>query len=49
MPAAYDLSNRHSYRLMQGRLGIYDKYHDPNKVIDKNLKGLENQQIRLQH
>lgn len=49
MPAAYDLSNHHSYRLMQGRLGIYDKYHDPNKVIDKNLKGLENQQIRLQY
>jgi hypothetical protein len=23
--SGYDLSNQHTYRLMQGRLGVYDK------------------------
>ena len=43
MPISYN----QNFRLLQGRLGIYDKYTDPNKVIDNNLTGLNNQQTRL--
>ncbi len=25
MASGYDLSNKHTYRLLQGRLGVYDK------------------------
>ena len=49
MPAAYDLSNRHSYRLMQGRLGIYDKYKSHDTVLDSNLTGIKNQEMRLNY
>ena len=48
MPRGYNLSNQTSYRLMQGRLGIYDKYNS-EKILDTSLKGIENQDIRIKH
>ena len=45
----YDLSEKLSYRLMQGRLGIYDKYHSHDTVLDPKLRGVKNQDMRLNH
>ena len=40
MASGYDISSRHTFRLMQGRLGTYDKMpYDANK-IDPAIKGL---------
>ena len=43
MPRGYDLSEKLGYRLMQGRLGIYDKYYSHDTVLDSKLIGIENQ------
>ena len=34
---------------MQGRLGMYDKYSSDNIILDTNIKGIKNQEIRLNH
>jgi hypothetical protein len=45
--SGYDLSNKHTFRLMQGRLGTYDKYkYDPN-ATDPEIDGIDNQLTRL--
>ena len=46
MGNGFNLSNNISYRLMQGRLGIYDKYH-ANTKIDSSIHGVQNQNTRL--
>ena len=47
MSSGYDYSNRNPYRLMQGRLGIYDKRpYDPTK---NSVEGIEEQSKRLRH
>jgi hypothetical protein len=38
--SGYDLSNRHSFRLMQGRLGVYDKHLYDAKKTDPKLEGI---------
>lgn len=38
----YDLSNKHPFRLLQGRLGIYDKYKSNEHVLDNELTGVYN-------
>ena len=41
MESGYDFSGRHSYRLLQGRLGSYDKRpYDPAQT-DPKLDGIE--------
>ena len=46
MAAGYDLSSNHTYRLMQGRLGVYDKRpFNPNA---NSVSGVEDQYINLQ-
>ena len=48
MASGYDLSSRHPFRLMQGRLGTYDKYaYDPNKT-DPKIGGIVHQSKLLQ-
>lgn len=49
MPSGYDLSDKLGYRLMQGRLGIYDKFKSENLVHDSDFKGLDSQFIRLNY
>lgn len=49
MSRGYDLSEKLGYRLMQGRLGIYDKYQSHETVLDPKLTGIQNQNIRLGH
>ena len=46
MAAGYDLSSNHTYRLMQGRLGIYDKR--PFNPDTNSLNGVVDQYINLQ-
>ena len=41
-----ELSEKLGYRLMQGRLGIYDRYRSHNTVLDKSLSGVQNQNSR---
>jgi hypothetical protein len=45
----YDLTEKFGYRLMQGRLGIYDKYKSHDTVLDSKLIGVKNQDIRMKH
>jgi len=45
MAAGYDLSSRVTYRLMQGRLGIYDK--KPFDSETNSIEGIEHQATRL--
>ena len=40
MESGYDYSSRHSYRLLQGRLGNYDKRPYNSEAIDPLLKGI---------
>ena len=40
MSHGYDLSDKLGYRLMQGRLGIYDKYKSHDAVLDSKLTGI---------
>ena len=49
MSRGYDLNENLSYRLMQGRLGVYEKYKSHDSVLDPKLIGIKNQDIRLQH
>lgn len=49
MSRGYDLSEKLGYRLMQGRLGIYDKYKSHENVLDSGLIGIKNQDMRLKH
>lgn len=44
MASGYELSNKSPYRLMQGRLGIYNR---PSKNGELDLDGVQNQQNRL--
>lgn len=47
MQSGYDLSNRHPFRLMQGRMGTYDKRpYEPNKT-DPEISGVQDQATRL--
>ena len=47
MISGYDLSNKHTYRLMQGRLGIYDKRpYEPEKT-DPAIQGVIDQATRF--
>jgi hypothetical protein len=36
----YDLTDGLGYRLMQARLGVYDKYKSTNSVLDSDLIGV---------
>ena len=49
MPQGYNLSEKFGYRLMQGRLGIYDKYKSHDVILDSELKGIQNQSIRMKY
>ena len=49
MSRGYDLSEKLGYRLMQGRLGIYDKYQSQETVLGSGLVGIKNQNTRLSH
>ena len=45
MASGYDLSNQIPYRLMKGRLGVYEKRpFDPNT---NTIEGIEHQSVRL--
>ena len=48
MQQGFDLSNKLSFRLMQGRLGIYDHYQE-KQVLDTDIQGVNNQFVRLNH
>ena len=48
MQHGFDLSNKLSFRLMQGRLGVYDHYQE-KQVLDTDIQGINNQFIRLNH
>lgn len=45
MAAGYDLSSNHTYRLMKGRLGVYDKR--PFNPDTNSVDGVEDQSMRL--
>ena len=47
MASGYDLSSKHPFRLMQGRLGTYDKRpYDPS-ATDPEIDGVKDQSFRL--
>ena len=47
MASGYDISSRHPFSLMAGRLGTYDKRpFDPTK-IDPKLNGILDQSTKL--
>ena len=46
MAVGYDLSSRVPFRLMQGRLGIYEKY--PLNTEESSVEGLEQLNTRIQ-
>ena len=48
MASGYDFSSKNSYRLMQGRLGIYDKYNFDKDKIDPELDNIIHQANRLE-
>lgn len=45
MASGYDLSNKHPFRLMQGRLGIFDKR--PFNPQDNHIEGIDHQSTIL--
>ncbi len=47
MASGYDISNKHTFRLMQGRLGVYDKRPYDPKTTDPELDGILHQSARL--
>lgn len=47
MSRGFDLSDKLGYRLMQGRLGIYDKYKS-NTFLESD-KGIKDHGIRISH
>ena len=44
MASGYDLSNKHTYRLLQGRLGVYDKR--PFEPKGNTIQGVQHQSTR---
>ena len=48
MQQGFDLNNKLSFRLMQGRLGVYDRYQE-KQVLDTDIQGVNNQFVRLNH
>ena len=40
MASGYDISSRHPFRLMQGRLGTYEKRPYDPKAVDPELEGI---------
>ena len=48
MQHGFDISNKLSFRLMQGRLGVYDRYQE-KQVLDTDIQGVNNQFVRLNH
>ena len=48
MQQGFDLSNKLSFRLMQGRLGVYDHYQE-KQVLGTDIQGVNNQFVRLNH
>ena len=48
MQQGFDLSNKLSFRLMQGRLGVYDRYQE-KQVLDTDIQGVNNQFVRVNH
>jgi hypothetical protein len=38
----YDLTNKFGYRLMQARLGVYDKYISEDTVLSRGAFGIQN-------
>ena len=48
MQHGFDFSNKLSFRLMQGRLGVYDRYQE-KQVLDTDIQGVNNQFVRLNH
>lgn len=50
MSEQLNLNNNHSYRLMQSRLGIYDKYKNTDIILDSEIySGIYGQNMRLEH
>lgn len=47
MAAGYDLSSKHPFRLMQGRLGIYDKRPYKPQKTDPAISGVKEQAIKM--
>ena len=48
MASGYDISSRHPFRLMQGRLGIYDKHPYDTGKTDPEIEGVSHMATRLQ-
>ena len=40
MASGYDISSRHPFRLMQGRLGTYDKRQYDARTTDPEIHGV---------
>jgi hypothetical protein len=40
MASGYDLSNKHPFRLMKGRLGTYDKREYDSQKTDPEISGI---------
>ena len=47
MEHGYDLSSKNPYRLMQGRLGVYDKR--PYNAKENSIEGIDDLSMRLRH
>lgn len=47
MASGYDISSRHPFRLMQGRLGTYDKRQYDSRKTDPQIDGVIDQETRL--
>lgn len=47
MSQGFDLSDKFGYRLMQARLGVYDKYMSHDTTLDPKLIGVNGQMRRL--
>lgn len=49
MASGYDLSSKHTFKLMKGRLGIYDKLpYNPN-LTDPEIDGIKDQATRMRY
>ena len=49
MSKGYNLSEKFGYRLIQGRLGIYDKYKSDTILDEKGLSGIKSQESRINY
>lgn len=45
MASGYDLSSQVPFRLLKGRLGVYEK---PSSFNTNSIEGVDEQEIRLQ-